>query len=246
MFDLISLISFGIGLVFGMTLFTLLYTLFFIRGIRLKTPLTRHEPMPVKALDDALKDATESMLIAQKEDGFFDGFVDSSKALTERIATYYYPESKYPMLELSVEELLQLDDYIHARIASTLNKGVFRNVKHVRVVKFIELIDYKKKLDQQKWMQVIKSKNVQRGVQTTLGVVNAFNPVYWFRKFVIKTSMHALNKQIAKTMLAVVAEETNRVYSKSVFNESIDYDLVDRALAKLNEEVDHEDASYTE
>lgn len=241
-FDLATLISFAIGLVFGMVLFTLLYTVFFVRGLRIKPLLNAQNPMEETELKEALKVSTERMLEAQSGDGFFDAFVHAAKELTETIATYYYPTSKYPMMELSVDELLQLDDYIHDRIAQTLNKGLFKNVKHVRVTKFMELVDFKKKLDNQKWMKLVNDKRTRKGIEATLGVINAFNPIYWFRKLVIKTSISTLNRQIAKTMLAVVAEETSRVYSKSVFNETIDYDLVEREIKRLDEDLIDEDA----
>ncbi len=241
-FELSTLISFAVGLVFGMVLFTLLYTVFFVRGLRIKPRLNAQNPMEETELKLALKKSTEQMLLAQEDEGFFDAFVQASKDLTETIATYYYPTSKYPMMELSVDELLQLDDYIHDRIAQTLNKGLFKNVKHVRVTRFMELVDFKKKLDNQKWMKIVSDKRTRKGIEATLGVINAFNPVYWFRKLVIKTSITTLNRQIAKTMLAVVAEETSRVYSKSVFDETIDYDLVEREIKRLDEDLNDEDA----
>lgn len=241
-FEPSTLISFGVGLVFGMVLFTLLYTVFFVRGLRIKPHPNAQNPMEETELKNALKKSTEQMLLAQEDDGFFDAFIQASKALTETIATYYYPTSKYPMMELSVDELLQLDDYIHDRIAKTLNKGLFKNVKHVRVTRFMELVDFKKKLDNQKWMKVVNDKRMRKGIEATLGVINAFNPIYWFRKLIIKTSISTLNRQIAKTMLAVVAEETSRVYSKSVFNETIDYDLVEREIKRLDEDLNDADA----
>ena len=106
----------------------------------------------------------------------------------------------------------------------------------------MELVDFKKKIDNQKWMKVVSDKRTRKGIEATLGVINAFNPVYWFRKLVIKTSISTLNRQIAKTMLAVVAEETSRVYSKSVFDETIDYDLVEREIKRLDEDLNDEDA----
>ena len=242
MLELSTLISFAIGLIFGMVLFTLLYTVFFVRGLRIKPQLSAQSPMDEAALKEVLKAHTDAMLAAQKELSFFDAFTTSAKALTEEIATYYYPESKYPLMELSVDELLQLDDYIHDRVAKTLNQGLLKNVKNVRVSRFKELVDFKKKLDDQAWMKIVSSKKTRKGIEATLGVINAFNPVYWFRKVIIKTSINTLNRHIAKSMLAVVAEETSRVYSKNVFNETIDYDLVEREIKKLDEDLLDADA----
>lgn len=231
------LISFLLGTLFGLILFGLTYTLFFMRGLKKESPRVTLNPVDQKALDQILKNHLEPMHESVKKNGFQSGFLKTSEALILEIASHYYPNSKKPLLELSMDELLLLDDYIHDRIAKLLNKPLFKNIKHIKLIRYVELLDLKRKLDDQQWMKMIKNKNVQRTFKGTLNVINAFNPVYWFRKAVIKSSVEVLSRQIAKTLLAVVAEETSQIYSKQAFNQSLDYDLVEREIKALETEI---------
>jgi hypothetical protein len=106
----------------------------------------------------------------------------------------------------------------------------------------MEMIELKRRLDENRWMQLMRSDALQKTVISTLHLVNLFNPVYWFRRIIIKTSVDVLNKRIGKTLLAVVAEESSRIYSKKAFDTALDYDLVTRALEKLElEDIDEID-----
>jgi hypothetical protein len=235
------LISFLIGTFFGLMVFALTYTLFFIRGLKKETPALSVKPVDQKALDDLLKKHLNTMHDDIKIQGFQNGFLKSAEHLIVDVARHYYPDSKNPLMELSIDELLLLDDYIHDRINNLFNKPLFKNVKHIKIIRYVELLDLKRKIDDQQWMKFIKNKNVQRSFKGTLNVVNAFNPVYWFRKALIKTSVEVLNKQIAKTLLAVVAEETSQIYSKQAFNKRIDYDLVEKEIKALETKINDED-----
>ncbi len=239
--ELSTLISFLIGIGFGITLFSLIYLYFLFRSLRM--PLhQKNIPLPPLA-DDVLSDILDGALVQfqarQKDQGFADAFFETSKEMIQDIAKQYYPQSKQPLLELSIDELLMLSDYIHQRLDTLLQKGVLKNARQIRLIKFMEMIELKRRLDDNRWMQLMRSDVVQKGVRSTLHVVNLFNPVYWFRRIIIKTSVDVLNKRIGKTILAVVAEETSRVYSKKAFDSELDYDLVNRAIERLElEDID--------
>lgn len=235
------LISFLIGTLFGLMLFALTYTLFFIRGLKKETPDLIVKPVDQAALDKILKTHLNDMIPYIKSEGFQTGFLRTSERLVLDIASYYHPESKRPLLELSMDELLLLDDYIHDRIAHLLSKPFFKNMRHIKMIRYVELLDLKKRIDDQQWMKLVKNKSVHRSIKGTLNLLNAFNPVYWFRKALIKGSVEVLNRQIAKTLLAVVAEETSQIYSKQAFNQKIDYDLVEREIKALETEIKNED-----
>lgn len=239
--ELSTLISFLIGIGFGITLFSLIYIYFLIRSVR--TPLHQKNialpPLSEDVLTQILDDALVEFQTLQKEKGFADAFFDTSKEMIATIAKAYYPQSKHPLMELSIDELLMLSDYIRQRVDTLLQKGVLKNARQVRLIKFMEMIELKRRLDDNRFMQMMRSDVVQKSVRGTLHVVNLFNPVYWFRRIIIKTSVDVLNKQIGKTILAIVAEETSRVYSKKAFDSEIDYDLVNRAIERLDlEDID--------
>lgn len=239
--ELSTLISFLIGIGFGITIFTLIYLYFLIRSVR--TPLhQKNSPLPPLSEDvltEILDDALVEFQALQKEKGFADAFFDTSKEMIAKIAKAYYPQSKHPLMELSIDELLMLSDYIRQRVDTLLQKGVLKNARQVRLIKFMEMIELKKRLDENRFMQMMRSDLVQKSVRSTLHVVNLFNPVYWFRRIIIKTSVDVLNKRIGKTILAIVAEESSRIYSKKAFDSEIDYDLVNRAIERLDlEDID--------
>ena len=48
-------------------------------------------------------------------------------------------------------------------------------------------------------------------------VLNYANPIYWFRRLAIKPSTVLVTKEVCKFIIAIVGEETNNVYSKSLF-----------------------------
>ena len=48
--------------------------------------------------------------------------------------------------------------------------------------------------------------------------MNIFNPVYWVKKLMISTTLVAVSNKICGIVIDVVGEETNKVYSKNVFN----------------------------
>lgn len=239
--ELSTLLSFLIGIGFGITLFSLIYLYFLVRSVR--TPLHQKNvtipPLTEEALAEILDDALVEFQAVQKAKGFADAFFDTSKTMIATIAKAYYPNSKHPLMELSIDELLMLSDYIRQRVDHLLQKGVLKNARQVRLIKFMEMIELKRRLDENRFMQMMRSDWVQKSVRGTLNVVNIFNPVYWFRRIIIKTSVDVLNKRIGKTILAIVAEESSRIYSKKAFDSALDYDLVNRAMERLElEDVD--------
>ena len=242
--ELSTLISFLIGIGFGITLFSLIYLYFLIRSVR--TPLHQKNiaapPLTDEDLSSILEEALVVFQATQKDKGFADAFFDTSKEMISQIAKAYYPQSKHPLLELSIDELLMLSDYVRQRVDTLLQKGVLKNARQVRLIKFMEMVELKRRLDENKWMQLMRSDAIQKSVRGALNVVNLFNPVYWFRRIIIKTSVDVLNKRIGKTMLAIVAEESSRIYSKKAFDTELDYDLVNRAIERLElEDIDEVD-----
>jgi hypothetical protein len=242
--ELSTLISFIIGIGFGITLFSLIYLYFLVRSVR--APLHQKAktlpPLTEDALNQILEDALVVFQSRQKETGFADAFFDTSKAMIQTIAKEYFPMSKHPLLELSIDELMMMAGYIQERVDNLLKKGVLKNARQIRLIKFMEMIELKRRLDENRWMQLMRSDALQKTVISTLHLVNLFNPVYWFRRIIIKTSVDVLNKRIGKTLLAVVAEESSRIYSKKAFDTALDYDLVTRALEKLElEDIDEID-----
>jgi hypothetical protein len=51
-----------------------------------------------------------------------------------------------------------------------------------------------------------------------VAVLNAVNPVYWFRKLTKETALNIIVVRIGLSIIAITGEETYKIYSKKVFN----------------------------
>ena len=75
--------------------------------------------------------------------------------------------------------------------------------------------------------------------------MNAVNPVYWFRKLVLSTSIDAMTRKLCVAIIGVVGEETSKVYSKKLFDKDVDLGLVEENMESLLSEGD-DDAEEVE
>ena len=233
-----GLVNFLLGILSGFILFTIVYIYFIIRGRGIDQVLTRqpNETVDQEALRQLIIDK-QNAFKEKKKSGSPVGKLtfDLSYELIEDIATYYYPKSKYPMLELSVDEMLTLNHYIIQRIEKILETPILKNTRNIRITKIVRMYETKKALEDKKLIKAAKSKTVQKSIKYTLGAINVFNPAYWFRKLVINRSVDFMSTKVSLMVISVVGEETTKVYSKKLFDKEIDFDLVDQELKALEE-----------
>lgn len=239
-----GLINFLLGIMSGFILFTITYVYFLVRGKNLDTSLI-HKPK-VDVNEEELK-----TMILDKQDTFKKRYkkenekigkvvFDLSYELMDEISHYYFPNSKYPMLELSVNEIITLNQYITERIDKILDQPILKNTRNIRITKIVQAYELKKSIDQKKVIKAVKSKPVKKTVKVALTALNVMNPAYWFRKLVINTSMDFVTKKICLMIIGVVGEETSKVYSKKLFDKDLDFDLVDKELKALEAGEDDE------
>ena len=134
------IISFFVGIVVGIELFLLFYALLFLISIRNKKVIQ-------KSIDDTeieakAKDLIESSRIALS-DKVLRGDLSKGKHfknvcfdLIYGISSTFYPDSKYPQLELTISEAISLLTYIQDRLNEILDKKFIRIVKN-RKLSFI-------------------------------------------------------------------------------------------------------------
>lgn len=168
--------------------------------------------------------------------------LEMSYELIEEIATYFFPDSKYPMMELSIHELLDLNHYITNRIAEMLDKPILKNTMNLRVTKIMQMFDKKKSIQESKLIKTAKKYKVGKVVKYGGAALNVVNPVYWFRKLVINTSIDVMTKKVCVVIIGIVGEETTKVYSKKLFDAPLELNMVEEEVNKLLEEgVNEED-----
>ena len=66
-------------------------------------------------------------------------------------------------------------------------------------------------------MKAAKETGWVAGVART--ILNAFNPVMWFRKIVVNGTINIALKKLCKAELSIVGREFDKVYSKSLFKD---------------------------
>ena len=152
------------------------------------------------------------------------------------IATRFYPESKYPLFELSVEESILLVGYIQKRIDELLDKKVLSLFKRFKVSQIVSLT--------QKTSQVMDSKfyeigmNINGATKVLRKAINAINPAWWFKKVVTDNVTNIILNKLCLVIIAVVGEETYKIYSKTIFNEEVSIETnVDLLMDSLNDDL---------
>ncbi|MBN2605645.1 MAG: hypothetical protein JXR62_07485 [Bacilli bacterium] len=241
-------INFFLGMLAGMVVFTAIYVYFLLRGKNINIEDIKRPTIDVS--EEHVK-----LIILEKQRLFKRNrrlgnqsiaklTFDMSYELLDEISRYFFPESKYPMLELSVNELLNLNHYITDRIDNILDKPILKNTKNLQVTKIMQILDKKKAVEQHKIVKTAKKYKVGKVLKYASAAVNVVNPVYWFRKLVINTSVDLMTKKVCVVIIGVVGEETTKIYSKKLFNKPMELDIVEKEMLKFLEEGD--DIDYEE
>lgn len=157
--------------------------------------------------------------------------------LIHDIAQVYFPESKYPIYELSIDEMMTLIHYITDRVDSLFKGPILKPMKKIRISYILKVIETKRKIDENKAVKT--AGKLRTPLKATMSVLNIFNPVYWVKKLMISTTLVAVTNKICGIIIDVIGEETNNVYSKSVFNvERMTNIEIEKEILELEQMID--------
>lgn len=238
--NLPNISAFFFGMLTGMVLLTATFVFLFIRSKVIDVeqvvgPTSEVDPdVLIELVKGKQKEFKQKRKL--KEEGVARLTFNISFDLVNEIAKYFFPDSKYPTLELNVNELLNLNHYITNRIDELLDKPVIKNTKKMQIVKVMEMLDKKKQVEEMKVVKAAQKMKLGKVAKYGGMALNAINPVYWFRKAVINTSVSAMTKKICLVVIGIVGEETIKVYSKALFSEPVDINLVEQEMQALLEE----------
>lgn len=233
-------INFFVGMAMGMVAFAVIYIYFLVRGKNINIDDIKRPNIDVN--EEELKN-----IIIEKQKKFKRNkklgnqsvaklTFDMSYELVEEISKYFFPESKYPMLELSVNELLNLNHYITTRLDEILDKPILKNTKNLQITKIVGMYEKKKAIEQMRIIKAAKKYKVAKVVKYGAAAINIVNPVYWFRKIVINTSIDIMTRKVCLVVIGIVGEETTKIYSKKLFDKPVELDLVEKEMLSLFEE----------
>ncbi|MCF7924894.1 MAG: hypothetical protein K9L64_07320 [Candidatus Izimaplasma sp.] len=217
--NMTTIFYFVIGVLTGFVLLFLVFVL--IATInekkRYKKRILNKLPLGDKEVYELIEEKQSQLLetVRLTDNAYFRVSFDLSYELMEEIASHYFPEAKYPMYEITVEELLELNRYITKRIEEMVNGKFLKHFKNFRISSLINLLHMKKVIDDSKLMRLNRKFKLSKFYNMGRTVVNYANPVFWFRRLAIKPTTEVATKEICKYIIAVVGEETNNIYSKS-------------------------------
>lgn len=243
-------VNFFLGMVTGVVAFLAFLTFFSFRGKRINLD---DISKPSVEFDEAeIRQLIESRQLKLKRnlktgtDGTFRITMDIAYELLEEISRYFYPKSKYPMLELSVHELIDLNHYISTRVDELLDIPVLKNAKKAKIISIVNLYEKKRSIEESKIAKAAKRYKFGKVFKYGSMAVNAVNPVYWFRKLVLSTSIDAITRKLCVVIIGVVGEETAKVYSKKLFDKDVELDIVGDSIDELLAEGADENEENTE
>lgn len=178
---------------------------------------------------------------------------DTCIHLVKEISAYYFPYSSYPLYELSAQELVELSFYIRERIETMLDKWMIRNLKNIKLSTLISMYEVKKtvgkKVEESKVVQFVKKneldtvmKNAMKMYKRNKYVRGAITKKMIFVDLLKKAGPFLTHKALEKVVagvIGIVGEETSNVYSKKIFNKSIQIDI-EASMQDLIEEAKNE------
>ena len=232
------------GILVGFIISVCLYVVIFLASLKktksseIKELSFENEVLLKEKLSDIKKDfitETEGLSMKEKTDMFGEAIYN----VANTVASNYYPNSKYPIYELSIEELIHLLNYLSNRLDGIFSKPVLKIFRKMTISQIFKIIDTKKKIEENKIVKVATSSKTKKVFQSIMTVINYANPIYWIKKVVINTSLTFTLNRIFLLVLDIVSDETNKAYSKSLFNEEriLNEKEINEALNEIEREM---------
>ena len=238
--DFSTVVSFLIGILIGAVIICMIYALIVLSSLRNKKFL-------IKVEDDSLTSTEVKDMIVQAQKSFKDKDLrgelsrvnhckNISMDLVYGIASRFFPKSKHPLLEISIDEVMMLSLYVKTRIEDILNRRGIRLLKKIKIGQIFDVT--------QKTTKVVNSKafKVTKGVNNTFNtikkIVNVVNPAWWVRKLIIDNTINIITDKLCVVIIAIVGEETYKIYSKTVFNQDVEIESnVDDIINSMNNDI---------
>ena len=154
--------------------------------------------------------------------------------LMNTIAKKFFPKSKHPLTELSVDEVLVLIDYIAKRMEEVFDYRGLKFLRRFKVSTLISFAEAKEAIEENEFVKATKKYKVKEALNSAIKVINIFNPVHYIKKYGVSFVTNMVIKKICIILITVTGEETYKIYSKAVFNK---VEEIDSEVDKLKEEL---------
>ena len=238
--DFSTVLSFLIGILIGAVIICMIYALIVLSSLRNKKFL-------IKVEDDSLTSTEVKDMIIQAQKSFKDKDLrgelsrvnhckNISMDLVYGIASRFFPKSKHPLLEISIDEVMMLSLYVKTRIEDILNRRGIRLLKKIKIGQIFDVTQKTTKVVNSKAFKV--TKDVNSTFNTIKKIVNVVNPAWWVRKLIIDNTINVITDKLCVVIIAIVGEETYKIYSKTVFNQDVEIESnVDDIINSMNNDI---------
>lgn len=233
--------TFGMGILMGFLIMLLLYILAAIKGMNkeLKRRKVQESDVDINEVNWLIDEAKIRFkgLEKEKKQSTFTNVYNVGNNLAHNIASKFYPKSKKPLQELTVDEVLILTHYISDRIDELLSPKILKMFRGMTLKQILNLKNTGQK--------IVESKIYKTTMGAKLGkvwqAVKVVNPFYWIKKGTVDQVIKIIIKKIALNSIVIIGEETYKIYSKKIFEAPADQELDFKELEELIETEEEED-----
>lgn len=197
--------------------------------------------------DSTIENQTIRQLIANKQKqivkspriGFTNNIAlmqELTKDLIQEIATYYYPNSKYPHLEINFIEAIEMNERVLERIKQILDFKIIGILKTIRISQIISILETKKNIENHKLYQLSKKYRLNNIISYGYAALNYANLGYWVRRLIFTSTLETTLRSVAVMTLNIVGEESSQLYSKKILDNSDK--ILDKELEKFVKQIE--------
>lgn len=237
-FNLPTIISFVLGIAMGFFLLLLLYILAVIKGMNkeIRKRKIQESDIDLNEINWLIDEAKERFKSQEKEkkQSTFKNFYEIGTDLAHNIASRFYPKSKKPLQELTVDEVLILTHYVSDRIDQLLSAKILKMFRGMTIKQILDLRNTGQKVTESKIYKTATGAKLGKMWQA----MKIVNPFYWIKKGTINQAIKIIVKKIALNSIVIVGEETYKIYSKKIFETPADQEL---DLTELEELIEFEE-----
>lgn len=236
-----NILSFLIGILFGIILICLIYALIVVASLGDKKFLVKTENDTLSEAE--AKDRVENAIVQFKDKklrgkaGKFSHCYKISKELALGIATSFYPNSKYPLFEITIDEAIMLLGYIDKRIDEIISGNrLLKTLKRFKISQIVDLSHKTSAVTNSKAFKV--SKDVNKVVKVGKRILDIINPINLVKKATMDVTINIITNKLCVIIIKVVGEEVFKIYSKKVLNKELVLDTnIDETLNDLENDI---------
>jgi hypothetical protein len=223
-------VLFGIVLGFLLMIVLTLLTIFFANQRFVNKNLEAKNSFDNKYVKDIIKDKKKQIVwsptlgLTQSYD-----LIDRlTKELVHEIATFYYPKSKFPVLEITLYEVLELTQKVSIQLKAILDHKAISPLKNLRLSNVKSILEVKKTIEDKKAYKFFKEYKLEKLAKSGYMALNFMNPFYWVRKLIFTSAIEIGLRSIGVMTMHIIGGEADQLYNKKILvndKESLEEEL---------------------